>query len=106
MSGSKIDPVTGLMMPDPVPLEVIFFTCLDAFPAQGVDDVPEHVSDVKYVADNEKRVAFVSTPSHGYFVLATNFNAQDVIGVIIGEEDCGVEDKWVRTLRWSSAYEP
>ena len=98
------DPITRMQMPFPVPITIIFDTCLISFPAQGVEP-PEYVDDIKYV-EADKRVCFVSTPGHGYFVLATNLDQNYVMGMIIGEEDEGLDEEWQQRLGWTNEYVP
>lgn len=93
-------------MPFPVPLELIFEICQVSFPSQGLgDDVPEYVNDVTYVP-GDQLVAFVDTPGHGYYVLATHLDKDLVLGTIIGEEDRGVDEDIQKKLGWESEYGP
>ena len=98
------DPVTGMQMPFPVPTEIIFETCLISFPAQSVEQ-PEYKEDIRLV-EGDKRVCFVSTPGHGFFALATNLDKNNVIGIIIGEEDEGLDEEWQERLGWDCAWAP
>jgi len=92
----------------PVPIKYIYKTCLLTFPLQGLTefkDLPEYVSEVSY-AENDKRVAFVSTPAHGYYVLATTLDEESPIGLIIGEEDGGIGEEWQIRLGWENKFTP
>ena len=61
------------------------------------------IDDIKYVHDDQ-RVCKVDTPGHGYYVLAWNLNKDDVMGLIIGEEDEGIDEVWQKKLGWGHEY--
>ena len=46
----------------------------------------------------------VDTPGHGYYVLAWNLNKDDVMGLIIGEEDGGIDEVWQKKLGWKHEH--
>ena len=98
------DQPLGGQQPFPVPLDIFFEIVCEAFPHQDLDQ-PEDVGDVKYI-DEDKRVCFVTTPTHGYYVLATNLTQDLVMGVVIGEEDEGLVEEMQAALGWDDAHFP
>ena len=98
------DQPIGDQQPFPVPLDILFEIVSETFPHQYLDK-PEDVGDVKYIGE-DKRVCFVTTPFHGYYVLATNLTKGLVIGMVIGEEDEGLDEEMQARLGWDDAHFP
>lgn len=65
--------------------------------------MPLASEDIENLGD--KRVCFVETPSHGYYVLATHICTNGNVsypGTVIGEQDGGIDDEWIQMLDWKS----
>lgn len=61
--------------------------------------------DTVVVVKDDHRICFVSTCGHGYFALAKKFGKFPA-GLVIGEEDGGIDEEWQKALGWSSEYAP
>ena len=68
--------------------------------------VNDPVDEVEFNED-DPRVVFVETCGHGFFALGAPVkmdNRTYPIGTVIGEEDYGVDSRWVKALGWKSRY--
>jgi hypothetical protein len=62
----------------------------------------DSIDDITIVSDDD-RVAIVSTCGHGYMCLAKQYGKHRV-GTCIGDEDEGMEKKWMKILEWNNPY--
>ena len=68
--------------------------------------VNDPVNEVEFNED-DPRVVFVETCGHGFIALGAPVkmdNRTYPIGTVIGEEDYGVDSRWVKALGWKSRY--
>ncbi len=65
---------------------------------EGVDEVDE-------VAMASLEVACVSTTKHGWYILRKKHGSFP-IGTVIGDEEGGMDEMWVKALGWTSKYAP
>jgi hypothetical protein len=63
----------------------------------GVDDVT--------IIEEDPRVCFVSTCGHGYYALV-QWVGKYPPGLVIAEEDEGLDEEWMNLLQWKSEYSP
>ena len=64
------------------------------------------IEDIRFDKE-DSRVVNVDGCHHTYIALATPVvlkNSTYPIGTIIGDEDCGVEEEWVKALGWKSKW--
>ena len=61
--------------------------------------------DTVVVMEDDHRICFVSTCGHRYYALAKKIDEKPA-GLVIGEEDEGIEEEWQEKLGWLSEYTP
>jgi hypothetical protein len=61
--------------------------------------------EVNEVAIASVEVACVSTTRHGWYILRKKIGCFPV-GTVIGDEECGMDEDWVKALGWTSKYAP
>ncbi len=66
--------------------------------------VNDGVDEVKII-EEDPRVCFVSTCGHGYYALV-QWVGKYPPGLVIAEEDEGLDEEWMNLLQWKSEYSP